>query len=142
MPCFGFLEDHPRIRGTNWLVLSLAENHWGSSPHTRDKLDDFKFELELPRIIPAYAGQISNLESPCRLRRDHPRIRGTNRHGETSVSFNTGSSPHTRDKSILSLSASTLSRIIPAYAGQIIHPVPGWMRIWDHPRIRGTNDLG
>ena len=51
---------------------------------------------------------------------DHPRIRGTNNVGERPMPISTGSSPHTRDKSKAHALGLPDSRIIPAYAGQII----------------------
>ena len=70
---------------------------------------------------------------------DHPRIRGTNLEvnlGETPFS---GSSPHTRDKSVLHLQKSVRQGIIPAYAGQIPIAFVTSLLYKDHPRIRGTN---
>ena len=53
--------------------------------------------------------------------------------------FIPGSSPHTRDKSIRGYRATLKSRIIPAYAGQILHSQSILTALKDHPRIRGTN---
>ena len=73
----------------------------GSPPHTRDKLLSYDPVWILPRIIPAYAGQIPLLIDTTHPIRDHPRIRGTNFFEDM------------KDTDVL--------RIIPAYAGQIIH---------------------
>ena len=51
---------------------------------------------------------------------DHPRIRGTNFQYFQGMLNNVGSSPHTRDKSKAHALGLPDSRIIPAYAGQII----------------------
>ena len=50
-----------------------------------------------------------------------------------------GSSPHTRDKSVISNHGKLWSRIIPAYAGQIYYCLLSYGIEEDHPRIRGTN---
>ena len=51
----------------------------------------------------------------------------------------TGSPPHTRDKFTSSVRFALVSRITPAYAGQIVRRgVPRSLH-QDHPRIRGTN---
>ena len=72
------VEDHPRTRGTNRCYRMIDIENEGSSPHTRDKLQNTKKFILVTRIIPAHAGQISLLYPHRRLLRDHPRTRGTN----------------------------------------------------------------
>ena len=91
----------------------------GSSPHTRDKWRQITTRSTLIGIIPAYAGQIDKAVQNQIIRRDHPRIRGTNKIVRELSWHEVGSSPHTRDKY--------------AKGGEIA----GWRRII--PRIRGTN---
>ncbi len=134
-------QDHPRIRGTNFLASHPSVYMRGSSPHTRDKLKAIEGHLFLPRIIPAYAGQIFLHFYRHNTIRDHPRIRGTNEIEEPDEIAQAGSSPHTRDKLSSANRFLLFHRIIPAYAGQIqmeesLHLING-----DHPRIRGTNEL-
>ena len=50
-----------------------------------------------------------------------------------------GSPPHTRDKYNGETSTLASSRIIPAYAGQMMVLKAPAYPCWDHPRIRGTN---
>ena len=72
------VQDHPRIRGTNIiLIIGVIENK-GSPPHTRDKLKKIKIEYMKDGITPAYAGQIFSSCSLSVCEWDHPRIRGTN----------------------------------------------------------------
>ena len=152
--------DHPRIRGTNSSRTSSPLMILGSSPHTRDKFYRMPPHNLRTRIIPAYAGQISGVVCHSPGEQDHPRIRGTNQLPFRSRLKRPGSSPHTRDKSLLWSAIREGSRIIPAYAGQIffsillLHPsriIPAYagqmgirsrnsLRKRDHPRIRGTND--
>ena len=73
-----WLKDHPRIRGTNTFSIIKNSGKVGSSPHTRDKLVFLRAVDILNRIIPAYAGQTIHYLSCNRIKRDHPRIRGTN----------------------------------------------------------------
>ena len=82
IPCWvvsGLLQgDHPRIRGTNSNSPAVFKVFSGSPPHTRDKL---AVRREMPawtRITPAYAGQMQAIYFHSTIRRDHPRIRGTN----------------------------------------------------------------
>ena len=53
--------DHPRIRGTNFFLLSSIFALQGSSLHTRDKYGRARGDDNHPGIIPAYAGQIKAL---------------------------------------------------------------------------------
>ena len=112
-------QDHPRIRGTNVFLTPFLSSQIGSSPHTRDKLARIGTGGKYARIIPAYAGQIIGVDQGRRTKQDHPRIRGTNLQSTSLPKLSRGSSPHTRDKSVLFLPQSNCVRIIPAYAGQI-----------------------
>ena len=113
------IQDHPRIRGTNGYLSIGPFFLMGSSPHTRDKFEAWPDLIRDKGIIPAYAGQIVGSNSIWSTIQDHPRIRGTNRQTIKSRLNWTGSSPHTRDKSILKMAKMASARIIPAYAGQI-----------------------
>ena len=131
--------DHPRIRGTNQIAKGVNTIFPGSSPHTRDKCPFCHICRGCSRIIPAYAGQIISSTAPYIQSQDHPRIRGTNCAMEKVKNGVSGSSPHTRDKFIVSLLTNLSAGIIPAYAGQISPPAHSTRIFRDHPRIRGTN---
>ena len=135
----GINKDHPRIRGTNRIRSRRTGWRKGSSPHTRDKFY-FRIKILYPSgIIPAYAGQIITKVYQKVFNRDHPRIRGTNIPAPIIKSPHTGSSPHTRDKSLSVFPHPLPPGIIPAYAGQIDEKRLCLMLPQDHPRIRGTN---
>ena len=112
--------DHPRIRGTNYNADLVKVREQGSSPHTRDKLSSRRKEMLFSRIIPAYAGQIGVYLGLGFNDGDHPRIRGTNQQLPFLLLPDLGSSPHTRDKFHQNAFGFPCSRIIPAYAGQIL----------------------
>ena len=113
------IQDHPRIRGTNFSNSSTLLYPLGSPPHTRDKCQARRLKARSPRITPAYAGQITCEDVEARYREDHPRIRGTNRTGDQRGATAQGSPPHTRDKYRLNTDSFVSSRITPAYAGLI-----------------------
>ena len=92
------VRDHPRIRGTNISKQLCNIAFWGSSPHTRDKYREYFYISKIDRIIPAYAGQMLQIQISGFCLRDHPRIRGTNQFRKNSLFRLKGSSPHTRDK--------------------------------------------
>ena len=131
--------DYPRIRGTNLQEEKKPSKGRGSSPHTRDK---FGHRLDVTkdcRITPAYAGQMCSRRRYYTMRRDHPRIRGTNSTGANQVGKQLGPPPHTRDKSSGEGNYHIGAGITPAYAGQIYWLETRSIPYWDHPRIRGTN---
>ena len=70
---------------------------------------------------------------------DHPRLRGTNAIIKTLRTWKRGSPPLARDKSQTFLSDCYSYRITPACAGQIILLREFVNKLWDHPRLRGTN---
>ena len=96
-------EAHPRIRGEYLSTISKSLLKVGSPPHTRGILSFIISILHVPRLTPAYAGNIDI----CRDRNDrieaHPRIRGEYfgvLEGRADV---LGSPPHTRGISVLIL---------------------------------------
>ena len=72
------MEDHPRIRGTNFKKSFVIKTIAGSPPHTRDKSSFIFVIANSIGITPAYAGQIPISQEFPVLPEDHPRIRGTN----------------------------------------------------------------
>ena len=48
--------DHPRIRGEHITCAGRLRSPRGSSPHTRGALEPVGGHVDVPRIIPAYAG--------------------------------------------------------------------------------------
>ena len=111
----------------------------GLSPHTRDKEVNIRTSFYTSGIIPAYAGQINFHSCTLYFPGDHPRIRGRNLIIPLIALITPGSPPHTRDKWQQKTIAWTLTRITPAYAGQIHFWKASSALLWDHPRIRGTN---
>ena len=91
------------------------------------------------RIIPAHAGQTSQLEHSVYSPADHPRACGANVSSDGMLSRCTGSSPRMRGKPALHSRAGVGHRIIPAHAGQTIGSagLTGWNA--DHPRACGAN---
>ena len=68
--------DHPRIRGEHSPQRLQAHEIGGSSPHTRGAQLRVCLVIEVPRIIPAYAGSTMAVTGSLARMRDHPRIRG------------------------------------------------------------------
>ena len=133
--------DHPRIRGEHLWPAFPNPSTIGSSPHTRGAPRAPRHSRLGARIIPAYAGSTSCRSPAPPSRADHPRIRGEHGHPDTRLISLLGSSPHTRGAPAGARLRPAPGRIIPAYAGSTVVPLPGATLAADHPRIRGEHHL-
>ena len=133
----GVVEDHPRIRGEQCLLMGNLRLTAGSPPHTRGAVGPNDYVDTEERITPAYAG--SRVRRTCWswMSEDHPRIRGEQTPSCPVSTCHAGSPPHTRGAVALIISLVVTCRITPAYAGSS-HSILRlqWYRP-DHPRIRG-----
>ena len=91
------------------------------------------------RLIPAHAGKTLRGRGRRRWRRAHPRSRGENAACEGGVSAGSGSSPLTRGKRTLRVTAGILRRLIPAHAGKTESLCFRSFFLSAHPRSRGEN---
>ena len=115
------VRDHPRSRGNNALIASIAFLPTG--------------------ITPARAGTtLLHMPYPDH-RRDHPRSRGNNQRPRSVQPTHIGSPPLAREQPMSSSADSRSYGITPARAGTTsirwFEPIKGW----DHPRSRGNNSL-
>ena len=112
--------DHPRACGANSWSVTVRVNMCGSSPRMRGKLEVNHGLNSATRIIPAHAGQTSNVFHASRLQPDHPRACGANGIGLCRSSYASGSSPRMRGKHSNVPRWKLQRRIIPAHAGQTV----------------------
>ena len=131
--------DHPRACGANAGTCFTSCASVGSSPRMRGKRCDPSPRRRPRRIIPAHAGQTSQLEHSVYSPADHPRACGANVSSDGMLSRCTGSSPRMRGKPIISRVDGRSRRIIPAHAGQTWQLRQGTRRQPDHPRACGAN---
>ena len=75
----------------------------------------------------------------CVAGADHPRIRGEHRPVQPRSRSRAGSSPYTRGALACGQGISSLTGIIPAYAGSTSASTASDSSISDHPRIRGEH---
>ena len=108
---------HPRIRGERAVRLHLHVMAGGSSPHTRGTLLAARNGVPELRFIPAYAGNAPPPPQTPPARAVHPRIRGERLKQENKLMLEVGSSPHTRGTHEVDGIDSSVTRFIPAYAG-------------------------
>ena len=112
VPC---REVHPRIRGEDCFLVSLAGSCQGSPPHTRGRSRLRPRGTAPCRFTPAYAGKIRFRNAGRTRTKVHPRIRGEDHQ------------------------ASQVVRFTPAYAGKIGYIRECYTAKRVHPRIRGED---
>ncbi len=131
--------DHPRACGANVIDTRVELSISGSSPRMRGKQKVYDHEKDIPRIIPAHAGQTLPTRGRFKSGPDHPRACGANPLTVCEPAFVSGSSPRMRGKPWCWHRFRSFSRIIPAHAGQTgISCIPP-STITDHPRACGAN---
>ena len=111
----------------------------GSSPLTRGKPEN-GFSLGTAwRLIPAHAGKTRVSERRVERQGAHPRSRGENLRTTRPCFRQVGSSPLTRGKLLVALSACDAGGLIPAHAGKTPRAHQHRPRPRAHPRSRGEN---
>ena len=131
--------DHPRMRGEHKANRIHARLFRGSSPHARGTLVTEVGGMRLFGIIPACAGNTSGRVAVCRLRGDHPRMRGEHLRELTLKRHPLGSSPHARGTHQGLRRQGGARRIIPACAGNTVFFDKCSYYTGDHPRMRGEH---
>ena len=131
--------DHPRACGANVDQTTIATRENGSSPRMRGKQILLVPLCAVLRIIPAHAGQTSEIRAVICKPSDHPRACGANVMGASGEACKVGSSPRMRGKPGQVEESGTAVRIIPAHAGQTTSPHLVLRRMSDHPRACGAN---
>ena len=137
--CTPTCPDHPRIRGEHSHTAVKGRCVGGSSPHTRGAPARPFNRLGGCGIIPAYAGSTRLMRRVVSAPRDHPRIRGEHRQDKESAMDRSGSSPHTRGAQRVATGLSTITGIIPAYAGSTMAATrPSTPLAGSSPHTRGA----
>ena len=113
-------EDHPRSRGEYTLPEALIPSLKGSSPLSRGILDHYRIASLALGIIPALAGNTPSSASCLLWASDHPRSRGEYKALRPLVVISRGSSPLSRGIPDRAGVRRSLSRIIPALAGNTL----------------------
>ena len=94
---------------------------------------------KLTGIIPAYAGNTSNVRSSMVSTWDHPRVCGEHRMLAVVFAMFEGSSPRMRGTPRIGVESAASPGIIPAYAGNTgVIDLTG-QRFEDHPRVCGEH---
>ena len=114
---WGYIWDHPRMRGVHFSITHSGAGFEGSSPHARGPRELYLLSIARSGIIPACAGSTQLSQTPRLRFWDHPRMRGVHGGAGSALPFDKGSSPHARGPRWESFECHHLKRIIPACAG-------------------------
>ena len=130
---------HPRSRGENGRIQRRCAAHSGSSPLTRGKPTNLRWQVPQMGLIPAHAGKTTAWERRLVMLRAHPRSRGENSIVRPLRGAARGSSPLTRGKQSLTYWVAARRGLIPAHAGKTASSSMVRRIIGAHPRSRGEN---
>ena len=122
---FAHTADHPRSRGEYFAVGWLLVAAGGSSPLSRGIRPPPAVRTRRRGIIPALAGNTTWYARNTPSAADHPRSRGEYVTGRQSFSEIEGSSPLSRGILFVAEVDYTITRIIPALAGNTGAPMYG-----------------
>ena len=128
---------HPRLRGEYTPVTVAPSQSTGSSPPARGILCPLCRHLRCTRFIPACAGNTRFGYLVGTAKTVHPRLRGEYLRDNDANQFPNGSSPPARGIRSPDRSRASLSRFIPACAGNTRGPCVGCGPEPVHPRLRG-----
>ena len=125
------------MRGERNLLLWVAPEQLGSSPHARGTLTALELNRYPFRFIPACAGNATGCLNGRRLPSVHPRMRGERSPVLMIVRISGGSSPHARGTHGWTGSRKRSLRFIPACAGNASVQAAIVGKVAVHPRMRG-----
>ena len=128
---------HPRACGGARTKPSAINRSSGSSPRVRGSQAIITLDRDLPRFIPARAGEPLSARTIERLTRVHPRACGGAEGGPSMTYPAPGSSPRVRGSLVRDKNDATCRRFIPARAGEPPRCSPRWCRTPVHPRACG-----
>ena len=92
-------------------------------------------------IIPAYAGNTSDINTCTFTGRDHPRVCGEHHWSTSWLCRRSGSSPRMRGTRCRRTVRGSRARIIPAYAGNTSLIPTESASSRDHPRVCGEHEV-
>ncbi len=136
------LADHPRVRGEQGQAGWFYTHSTGSPPRARGVARLRGAHVAEHRITPACAGSSRSTSTTFPPPRDHPRVRGEQPVLLTVRAVRQGSPPRARGAVRAHRWGEVVGRITPACAGSSQSAPTGRRRGWDHPRVRGEQELG
>ncbi len=111
-------QDHPRVCGKDFAVITFIAGLVGSPPRVRERLVGYLISAECPRITPACAGKTFSFLVTMLLIRDHPRVCGKDNIRSLPDLVKEGSPPRVRERRIGNFLIISSPGITPACAGK------------------------
>ena len=130
---------HPRSRGEHAMISSFVGNSLGSSPLARGTRREHVLVGGGGRFIPARAGNTDGGRCPPGFDTVHPRSRGEHADTNAPVAAAAGSSPLARGTPDAAHHRRSVSRFIPARAGNTAARSSARAPTSVHPRSRGEH---
>ena len=152
--------DHPRLRGKDDANREYSNTAIGSPPLARERRVRAVQRAGDDGITPACAGKTAIFTFSISSSRDHPRLRGKDRYGQTWVQpayritpacagktyaiytrlkKSLGSPPLARERHDFNHGANAFCGITPACAGKTSLWAIWYIQSMDHPRLRGKD---
>ena len=133
--------DHPRVCGEHAEHDPIVSAVRGSSPRVRGTPTAMMCVSPMMGIIPACAGNTSRMRSRVQAPRDHPRVCGEHKGGQSFDCRQQGSSPRVRGTPDGFLVRQIPAGIIPACAGNTVPVARFFGLLQDHPRVCGEHKV-
>ena len=130
---------HPRVCGEHRRQPDCLHHDAGSSPRVRGTSGRGRGMPSHERFIPACAGNIWPGLCASRLKAVHPRVCGEHISWLAMRHLYTGSSPRVRGTYSEAVVAGTMTRFIPACAGNIRNRYDAFIPTAVHPRVCGEH---
>ena len=130
-------QDHPRLRGEQWLTPVDDPTHPGSPPLARGTVPPHPFFKVDAGITPACAGNSGLRPWTTPRIRDHPRLRGEQIRLRQTAHGAQGSPPLARGTVLVLGLSLPKNGITPACAGNSRRRRKNTAQNRDHPRLRG-----
>ena len=130
---------YPRVGGGNPVEKAAGANPHGLSPRGRGKPRPQGLVNQADRSIPAWAGETRTRATRAKAWRVYPRVGGGNTSTTRRRTATTGLSPRGRGKPTNKKFNKTLTRSIPAWAGETVIRNSSTAKYWVYPRVGGGN---
>ncbi len=130
-------QDHPRVCGDYYTVLTVRLARPGSPPRVRGLLLSILWRRGRGRITPACAGTTWRRGRAFFDGEDHPRVCGDYQTHQILQNIAKGSPPRVRGLRNVGLRFTCLTGITPACAGTTAEPLKKPNTPKDHPRVCG-----
>ena len=140
--CTRYSRNHPRVRGEESLTVMVTVAFLESPPRARGRGNNNYHALPICGITPACAGKRHERRGSVRHIRNHPRVRGEEWSCSSRRCPAPESPPRARGRATFDPTCCDRNGITPACAGKRACGGRRAEPVWNHPRVRGEEDVG